>query len=86
MTYTKLYPALVQKGLITTRPLIPRNPSPAGFRSDLYSEFHQGATGHDLESCYALKTRVKELVKVNILTFKETNPNVVNNPLPNQSG
>ena len=66
MTYTELYPELVQKGLITTRPLIPRNPPPVKFRSDLHCEFHQGAAGHDLESCYALKNRVQELVKENI--------------------
>ena len=86
MTYTELYPALVQKGLITTRPLIPRNPPPSGFRSDLHCEFHQGDASHDLESCYALKNRVQELVKTNALTFKEAGPNVINNPLPKQCG
>ena len=86
MTYTKLYPALVQKGLITTRPLIPQNPPLTGFRYDLHYEFHQGAVGHDLESCYPLKNKVQELVKANILILKEAGPNVINNPLPKQSG
>ena len=86
MTYTELYPSMVQKSLITTRPLIPRNPPLAGFRSDLHCEFHQGAADHDLESCYALKNRVQELVKANILIFKEAGPNVINSSLLKQSG
>src|SRR3954469_20327947 len=87
MTYTELYPALVQKGLITTRAMPPpRNPLPDGFRSDLHCEFHQGAAGHDLERCFPLKERVQELVRSKLLTFKDMGPNVVTNPLPDQSG
>ena len=82
MSYTELYPAMVQRGLITTRSLTPPDPLPAGFRSDLHCEFHQGAAGHDLENCYALKTRVQELIKAKILTFKDAGANVINNPLP----
>ena len=82
MIYTDLYPVLVQKGLITTRPLLPRNTPPVGFRFDLHCVFHQGVVGHDLESCYPLKNRVQELVKENILIFKVAGPNVIDNPLP----
>ncbi|XP_058755192.1 uncharacterized protein LOC131628376 [Vicia villosa] len=63
MTYTELYPHLVQLGLITTRSFTPRDPPPAGFRDDLHCEFHQGAAGHDLEHCYALKARVQDLTE-----------------------
>ncbi|CAI8596150.1 unnamed protein product [Vicia faba] len=83
MTYIELYSALVQKGLITTRALPPPlYPFPTGFQSDLHCEFHQGGAGHNLKNCYTLKARVQDLVKAKILlTFKDTNPNVVNNPL-----
>ena len=82
MSYTELYPAMVQRGLITTRSLTPLNPLPSGLRSDLHCEFHQGAAGHDLENCYALKTRVQELIKAKILTFKDAGANVIDNLLP----
>ena len=82
MTYTELYPGLVQRGFITTRPLTPPNPLPSGFRSDLHCEFHKGVAGHDLEHCFALKARVRELIRDKILSFHDENPNVVNNPLP----
>src|SRR3954467_1261380 len=62
MSYTELYPVLVRKGLITTRFMPPpRDPPSKGFQSDLRCKFHQGGVGHDLEGCYALKTRVQEL-------------------------
>ncbi|XP_058729077.1 uncharacterized protein LOC131601309 [Vicia villosa] len=87
MTYTELYPALVQKGLITTRAMPPpRNPPSRGFRPDLHCEFHQGGAGHDLEGCYALKALVQELVRAKMLSFRDMGPNVVTNPLPEQSG
>ncbi|XP_058776989.1 uncharacterized protein LOC131651341 [Vicia villosa] len=82
MTYTELYPHLVQLGLITTRSFTPPNPLPANFRSDLHCEFHQGAAGHDLEHCYALKIRVQELVRGKVIDFTARTPNVVNNPFP----
>ncbi|XP_058745950.1 uncharacterized protein LOC131618811 [Vicia villosa] len=86
MTYTELYPLMVLKVLITTRALTPPNPLPTSFRSDLHCAFHQGGDGHDLENCYALKARVQELMRANMLTFKDVCPNVKTNPLPEQSG
>ena len=86
MTYTALYPYLVQLGLITTRPLTPPDLLPAGFRSDLHCEFHQGAAGHVLERCYALEARVQELVRGQEINFGDSPPNVINNLFPGQSG
>ena len=77
MTYAELYPSMVQKGLITTRtPPPPPNPLPHGFRFDLHCAFHEGVADHDLENCYALKARVRDLIRDKILTFHDTNPNV----------
>ncbi|GAU16666.1 hypothetical protein TSUD_326160 [Trifolium subterraneum] len=56
---------------------------PTWYRSDLTCVFHQGAPGHDVERCYALKKAVQELIRNKVLSFKDENPNVQNNPLPN---
>ncbi|GAU46722.1 hypothetical protein TSUD_100140 [Trifolium subterraneum] len=53
------------------------------YRSDLTCAFHQGAPGHDVERCYAFKKAVQELIRNKVLSFKDENPNVRNNPLPN---
>ncbi|GAU21751.1 hypothetical protein TSUD_328760 [Trifolium subterraneum] len=41
------------------------------------------APGHDVECCYALKKAVQDLIRNNVLSFKDENPNVQTNPLPN---
>ena len=66
--------------------MTPPDPLPVGFRTDLHCEFHQGAAGHDLEHCYALKARVQELVRGQEINFGDPPPNVINNPLPGKSG
>ncbi|XP_050878147.1 uncharacterized protein LOC127081963 [Lathyrus oleraceus] len=83
MTYTELYPSLLQKGLVTPRPLgPPPNPLPPWYNQDAHCTFHEGAPGHDLEGCYALKHIVRELVEKKILSFRDVGPNVKSNPLP----
>ena len=82
MTYTELYPDLVRQGLITTKALPPPLNPPAGFRADLHCASHEGAPGHDLEHCFALKARVCELVRTGILDFTDSHPDVQKNPLP----
>lgn len=64
MSYAQLYPYLVHRGLVTIRYLPPPlNPSPTGFRPNAHCEFHEGAAGHDLEICFALKARVQDLIR-----------------------
>ncbi|XP_050909226.1 uncharacterized protein LOC127123003 [Lathyrus oleraceus] len=83
MTYTELYPSLLQKGLVTPRSLgPPPNPLPPWYNPDAHCPFHGGAPGHDLEGCYALKHIVRDLVEKKILSFRDAGPNVKNNPLP----
>jgi hypothetical protein len=84
MKYAELLPALLEKNLVRTRPP-PRVPErlPGWYRADLSCAFHQGAPGHDTEHCYALKFEVQKLVQTNVLSFKDLNPNVQANPLPN---
>ncbi|GAU51898.1 hypothetical protein TSUD_416830, partial [Trifolium subterraneum] len=84
MKYADLLPALLAKNFVQTRPP-PPVPAvlPTWYRSDLTCVFHQGAPGHDVERCYALKKVVQELIRNKVLSFKDENPNVRNNPLPN---
>ncbi|GAU48965.1 hypothetical protein TSUD_188120 [Trifolium subterraneum] len=56
---------------------------PTWYRSDLICAFHQGVPDHDVERCYALKKAVQDLIRNKVLPFKDENPNVQNNSLPN---
>ncbi|XP_050897366.1 uncharacterized protein LOC127104210 [Lathyrus oleraceus] len=83
MSYTELYPSLLQKGLVVPRPMgPPPNHLPPWYNPNAHCPFHEGAPGHDLEGCYALKHRVRKLIDSKILSFKDMGPNVKNNPLP----
>ncbi|XP_050918975.1 uncharacterized protein LOC127136468 [Lathyrus oleraceus] len=83
MSYTELYPSLLQKGLVVPRPMGPSpDRLPPWYNPNAHCPFHEGAPGHDLEGCYALKHRVRELIASKILSFKDMGPNVKNNPLP----
>ncbi|GAU51950.1 hypothetical protein TSUD_417330, partial [Trifolium subterraneum] len=84
MKYAELLPALLGKNLVQTRPPPPIPESlPRWYRADLSCAFHQGAPGHDIEHCFALKSEVQRLIRANVLSFKDVNPNVQANPLPN---
>ncbi|GAU51747.1 hypothetical protein TSUD_415400 [Trifolium subterraneum] len=84
MKYADLLHALLAKNFVQTRPPPPMPAVlPTWYRSDLTCAFHQGAPGHDVERCYALKKAVQELIRNKVLSFKDENPNVRNNPLPN---
>lgn len=77
MTYTELFPYLVDKKHIQTRP-----PPPVlekllyWYKADQFCAYHQGAPGHNLEDCYGLKSNVQRLIKSGILSFRDVNPNV----------
>ncbi|XP_058740943.1 uncharacterized protein LOC131613274, partial [Vicia villosa] len=87
MTYTELYPALIERGLIQTKapPPVPER-LPWWYKAEVSCPYHQGAPGHDLEHCIALKYEVQRLVRSNLLSFRNLNPNVQANPLPNHGG
>ncbi|KAK2422481.1 hypothetical protein QL285_033013 [Trifolium repens] len=76
MSYAKLFPILIEKNLVQTRapPKVPVT-LPRWYRSDHFCAFHQGAPGHDIERCFALKAEVQRLIKDNILSFKDQNSN-----------
>jgi hypothetical protein len=86
MRYVDLLPTLLAKGHCVTRPgKPPPTPLSPRFRQDLKCEFHQGAQGHDVEGCYALKYVVKDLIDRGQSTFKNSVPHVLDNPLPNHA-
>ncbi|GAU30309.1 hypothetical protein TSUD_385300 [Trifolium subterraneum] len=75
--YVDLLPALLAKNFVQTRPPPPvPTVLPPWYRSDLTCAFHQGAPGHDVERCYPLKKAVQDLIRNNMLSFKDENPNV----------
>jgi hypothetical protein len=85
ITYAELLPALIEKNLVQTRapPPVPAK-LPWWYKPDLSCAFHQGAPGHDVERCLVLRSEVQKLTRANILSFKDLNPNVQANPLPNR--
>ena len=88
MAYSKLYPSLIQRGLVVPKgyKYPPPTPLPTWYNIHKHCDFHEGAPGHDLDNCYALKMKVQELIKADILSFKDTGPNVKTNPLPHHAG
>ncbi|KAK2389917.1 hypothetical protein QL285_063474 [Trifolium repens] len=76
MSYAEWLPTLIEKNLVQTRgpPPVPEK-LPWWYKPDLSCVFHQGAPGHDIERCLVLKSEVQRLIKDNILSFKDQNPN-----------
>lgn len=69
MSYTELYPSLLQKGLVVPKPMgPPPDCLPPWYNPNAHRPFHEGAPRHDLEGCYALKHRVHELIESKILS------------------
>ena len=85
MRYLDLLPKLLKKKLVQTRapPPVPGR-LPAGYRADLTCAFHQGAPGHDIEHCFALKKTVQELIEVGLLPFEDLNPGMQIVSVPEQ--
>jgi len=58
--------------------------SPAGYRADLTCAFHQGAPGHDIEHCFALKKMVQKFIEAGLLPFEDLNPGMQIVSMPEQ--
>ena len=88
MTYTELYPKLIQGGMLVPVSISPiRPPYPRWYNENASCDYHSGNRGHSLEDCTALKWRLSEFIKKRELTFEDEDiPNVKENPLPNHEG
>ena len=83
MSYADLFPVLIAKGHIQTRTAlaVPDNP-PYWYKADQFCAYHQGGQGHNIENCLSFKSDVQRFVRSGVLSFRDTNPNVQTNPLP----
>ncbi|XP_019459925.1 PREDICTED: uncharacterized protein LOC109359686 [Lupinus angustifolius] len=61
---------------------IPENPGP-WFDPNVSCAYHYGIVEHSIENCRALKFKVQHLIDSKWLNFRQSTPNVSNNPLPN---
>ncbi|RDX89627.1 hypothetical protein CR513_28625, partial [Mucuna pruriens] len=83
MTYTKLFPLLLEQKLIEVVPLKPLEPSyPRSYDPNARCNYHGGAVGHATERCWSLKHKVQDLLDDGLLGFEDKGPNIHNNPLP----
>ena len=88
MTYTELYPKLIQSDLLEPVSISPiQPPYPRWYKENANCDYHFGNRGHSLDDCIALKWRVSNFIKKGELTFEDEDvPNVNRNPLPNHGG
>ncbi|XP_045796967.1 uncharacterized protein LOC123891170 [Trifolium pratense] len=83
MPYSQLLPYLVHNGMVTPRATKPRTaPFPAWYNPQAKCEYHAGTEGHSVDNCQSFKNKVQDLVTKKLLTFKEGEPNIQDNPLP----
>ena len=84
MTYTELYPKLVQLGSLVPMDIPPMQPPyPRWYNENARCDYHSGNRGHSTEDCTVLKRKVHDLIKVRALAFDYDDvPNVNRNPLP----
>ena len=85
MTYTELYPKLIQSSLLEPISISPiRPPYPKWYKENASCDYHSSNRRHSLEDYTALKWRVSDFIKKRELTFEDEDvPNINGNPLPN---
>jgi len=82
MPLKDMYAKLLSIGHIAPIPALPLQPPfPIWYKPELTCEYHAGNPGHGIETCYAFKKRLLELIKIGWVSF-EDKPNVNSNPLP----
>ncbi|XP_050920028.1 uncharacterized protein LOC127137625 [Lathyrus oleraceus] len=64
--------------------LVPSVKIPHKFKVPDFKKY-KGAPGHDIENCFALKSKVRRLIQSGILSFENSSPNVQANLLPKHS-
>ncbi|XVF41023.1 hypothetical protein PTKIN_Ptkin01aG0247200 [Pterospermum kingtungense] len=84
LTYTELYPLLLERHLVAPTFLCPLEPPcPRWYDVNAMCTYHSGATRHDLENCTAFKYKVQALLDNGKIQFNVNDePSVSSNPLP----
>ncbi|XP_034899372.1 uncharacterized protein [Populus alba] len=82
ITLKELYAKLLSIGQIAplTVPLM-QPPFPTWYNPEVTCEYHAGHASHNIEACFAFKSKVLQLIKVGWVTLEDL-PNVNSNPLP----
>ncbi|RDX79703.1 hypothetical protein CR513_39844, partial [Mucuna pruriens] len=63
MTYTALFPQLLQKRMIIVVPMKPMEPPYSrSYDPNAKCDYHARAVGHSTERCWALKHMVQDLI------------------------
>ena len=72
ITYTELFPKLVQSGHIKPAQFAPlRPPFPRWYNAHTRYDYHSGNPGHLTKNCTSLKSKVQELINGGELTFED---------------
>ena len=82
MTYTELYPKLIQGGMLVLVSIPPiRPPYLRWYNENASCDYHSGNRGYSLEDYTTLKWRVSDFIKREELTFEDEDvPNINGNP------
>ena len=72
MTYTKLYPKLVQLESLVPMDIPPMQPPyPRWYNENAHCDYHFSNRGHSTEDCTTLKRKVHDLIKARALAFDD---------------
>ena len=73
ITYTELFPKLVEIGHIEPVQLVPLRPSfSKWYNAHTRCDYHFGNPGHSIENCTAFKRKVRDLINEGKLKFKKS--------------
>ena len=74
ITYTELFPKLVEIGHIELAHLAPLRPQfPRWYNAHTRCDYHARNPGHPMKNCTALKHKLQDLINVGKLKFEESN-------------
>ena len=70
MTYTELYPKLIQCNSLVPMDIPPMQPRyPRWYNENARCDYHYGNRGHSTKDCIALKRKIHDLIKARALAF-----------------
>ena len=85
MTFTKVLPHLLRSNLATLKEA-PKNPNTTSplYNPNARCAYHSDNPGHDTNNCWALKSKLEDLIDAQEIEFEAPEkPNVMTAPMPN---